>query len=408
MNYGTSLSFLIAIAIPLLLIFVRNRIRLRRDSLVHEIGEKLNLGPNRSASFEFAKGKYAEESTNWSAVLTLLVSSVPFMVVSFLGLQAIFISLPTGGAVPRDLEWLATNILLSGENGAGGSFREALTVLASVFAGAILFAGTYLVRAVTNYELSPLSFLRVTLHILMALVTVTLLWRAGAVFTGAENSTLDVKGAWFLAAFLIGFFPDLGLRFILSRVHVFVKAYRTDLTRSTHGVPLDVIDGIDAWGRFRLEEAMICDVQNLATANPLLLHVETPYGLYECIDWVAQAQLCTIVGADCFIELRRRHIRTIFDLERVTLGDGATPALRRAISELVLRVRRPPGEEGKDSDQKWPSTPLGDEELKQLFSAMIDDLHVHRLRQIWMLVGEAIGPEYAQLSPARVVAQPAE
>jgi hypothetical protein len=85
------------------------------------------------------------------------------------------------------------------------------------------------------------------------------------------------------------------------------------ITRIT---PLDALDGIDYATRFRLQECGIYDVQGLATYNPIMLHIESPYGIYQAVDWIAQAQLCHLVGIEKFLVLREMQIRTIFDLER--------------------------------------------------------------------------------------------
>jgi hypothetical protein len=183
---------------------------------------------------------------------------------------------------------------------------------------------------------------------------------------------------------------------------------------------IEIVDGIDVWKRFRLEEIDIVDVENLACANPILLFIETPYGFYECFDWVAQAQLCAIAGPDRFIELRRRHVRTIIDFERAALGPDSTPQARKILAEVLFATspesqeffakwRRPgqgakvtPPADGDAAKQgeahaaQTASAPFAYEEyddktFTHLVKAMLDDLHVHRLRQVWIDIARKLG-----------------
>lgn len=118
---------------------------------------------------------------------------------------------------------------------------------------------------------------------------------------------------------LLGLMPQSATKFLLVKMQSITSWIKMDDDRFstvTRLTPLDVIDGIDYTTRFRLEECGIYDIQNLATYNPILLHIESPYGIYQTVDWVGQAQLCNVVGLDKFLLLRQMNVRTVFDLER--------------------------------------------------------------------------------------------
>jgi len=114
-------------------------------------------------------------------------------------------------------------------------------------------------------------------------------------------------------------------------------------------------------------------VQNLATANPVLLYVETPYNILEIIDWIAQAQLIVAVGPKKVQELRKMNVRTIFDLARI----GDTNHFRRCVLKILIEPDTY-SETLKD---------MSDDEIQAMFVCMFtsiaDDLHVIRLARVW-------------------------
>lgn len=234
----------------------------------------------------------------------------------------------------------ASKTCSSGESCA--SVEALFSVVTFSFFGAYIFSLAYLLRAVAMFDLDGRLFFQGFRQIITSVIGASIIWR---LFT--SNSVLDDQvsaGVWSFIAFLIGFLPDGAVRYMFTAVstvkqfEVLTKMFKlTDdrFVTVTKSIPLDVIDGIDTFTRFRLEVNGIYEVQNLATANAIMLHVETPYGLYQSIDWVAQAQLCTIVGPERFLAFRQFNIRTIFDLERAVLGLRSTPQLRRIIGALL-------------------------------------------------------------------------
>jgi hypothetical protein len=230
--------------------------------------------------------------------------------------------------------------LFGNSTSACGGVSGLFSVVTFSFLGSYIFTLAYLLRAVSRFDLDGRLFFQSFRQIVGSVVGATVVWRLG-IATGFDCTHAEI---WSSVAFVIGFMPDGSIRYLLTSLSSiemfkgmtrFYKASDDRLSDITKSIPLDVIDGIDTYTRFRLEVNGINEVQNLATANAILLHIETPYGLYQTIDWVAQAQLCTIVGPERFLAFRQFNIRTIFDLERATLSLRSTSQLRRIIGAIL-------------------------------------------------------------------------
>lgn len=373
-----------------------------------------------------------------------------------------------------------------------------LTVALMAFAGAYFYTLRLMLRAVAVFDLSALTFLRAFAHIVLAMLLAIIIFRvvpSGKLFvdgwramttqaqsltpstvsqpaqpTGGGSGgqpvvvtsapadaqacaaisaacpcakkesceqgdpTKGVNGFWLIIAFALGFIPDAAIQYVLKRSGLSFKSRYDELDEHTKLVPLTVVDGVDHFIAFRLEEANIFDVQNLATFNPIMLHIESPYGIYETIDWVAQAQLCTVVGPDRFLLLKTLNIRTIFDLERAVLpgrerkteddgnGGAAAPpkpaaaavdALPRNDNGLIAMIGHILLRDTQRDGRLRQSFNLGDHPIdvkvasaqvapfvattQALVSVLIDDLHVHRLRQVWLHIVDELGSDSAQL-----------
>jgi hypothetical protein len=254
------------------------------------------------------------------------------------------------------------------------------------------------------------------------------------------DPTKGVNAFWLIIAFALGFIPDAAIQYALKRSGLSFKSRYDEVDEHTKLIPLTILDGIDHFIAFRLEEANIFDVQNLATFNPIMLHIESPFGIYETINWVAQAQLCTLVGPDRFLLLKTLNIRTIFDLERAVMPSYPRPTTEDdtadPIAPLVADPAAPPAPEAppvasmpddalvamignvlfRDTSRDLrlrQSFALGEHLIdlkaaeaapdkfvattRALVAVMIDDLHVHRLRQVWLHIADQLGIDSARL-----------
>ena len=256
--------------------------------------------------------------------------------------------------------------------------QNSAVMLAFGFAGAYLWCVLYLIRRVNNYDLTPYSFLLCGMRILLALAIV--LTVRHTVFsnamlpaeTGGETGIATYLAV--LCSFLLGFYPAAGMDYLIKRGQEFtIKRPHPDAGALRNMLPLDMIDGLSHYVQFRLEELEYEDVQNLATANPVLLYVETPYNILEIIDWIAQAQLITAIGPKKVADLRQMNVRTIFDLARI----GDTPHFRRCALQILVEPEA----------FRANLATAGDDEVQAMFNCMFtsiaDDLHVIRLARVW-------------------------
>ena len=284
---------------------------------------------------------------------------------------------------------------ITGEPARDG-LEQAVGIAGAAFLGGYVFQLRYLVRATLNQELSALAFVRASLHIVQGIIVAVVAFRALGVglVDIAPGSDVGYGGSLGLA-FLIGYWPNMGLMKIAKFVRAKAKQIDERAMDLARLIPLELIDGIDAETAARLEEANLYDVQNLAAANPIGLYAETPFGLLEIFDWILQAQLCVNVGVPGYGDLKEHGIRTIFDLERAALAAGAPDSYVRAIGGVIFKhtnsdFRTQLGLQGSSASDAAPSPATLDPEIvRHAVAIMVDDLHIHRLRALWRAMIES-------------------
>ena len=405
------LALCLSVLLPAAILSLRKTVREQRRSVILDLQRMFDLGEAKERqeqivpSFEFVKYKYfarkqgaASEHPAEMPTSTFVLCSVPLVLIVFafsvFALSVVFDE--TLQPVPEPFRrWLG--FLHLGGGALPAERQAALWVFVVAFFGGYLFTVRGLLRAVNNFDLSPGSFISAAVHLLFGVVlaVVIVVGGVGAGFGAAGSQIL--AAASLVAAFLIGFVPEFGLR-ILYRTSKFwlFKREDSDLYKSVRATPVEVVDGIDTEIRSRLADFNIFSVQNLATANPIMLFVETPFGIYQTMDWVAQAQLFAAVGPGSVFRLWKLGIRTIFDLEKAVLVDGyTTEPLRQAVARALLADTEEPTRRHIGPQDG----PFDDATVEALVACKVDDLHVHRLRQIAMRIEARLGADAKRYRP---------
>jgi len=414
-----------AVITPLTLLVMREVIRRRRSALLGELLDTLFKGNENISTLELARNKYgarpaataAQQGRDDKATArsltrpyALLISAVPYLLLCIIGflilIEPICALISTdscfGNLIVQALIWIEHP---GSAADAAPRLLEAAAIVGAAFLGGYLFTLRTLLRAVMNFELSPITWLRAAVHILSGSIVALLLYRtlgdtplSDVLQITATPGTSPLR-VWLAVAFVAGYVPDFGLSTLVRYLHItHLKTVDGDVMKSVAIIPIEIIDGIDYDVRYRLEETNIVDIQNLATYNPILLFVETPYGLYEAFDWVLQAQLCLAVGPKTFLELKKYKLRTIFDLEKAVTGDG-TDGLTRMIGTVLYTDADPQARKfiaaaAADPDAAGPPDVVS---IRRAVTVMGDNLHTQRLRQLWSVI-------YEQLTPAAAAA----
>ena len=381
-------AFILAGLIPLAILISRDRLRHYRRGVLLSLEDWMykHADPRPMPSFEVARIKYelsprveicsrsADNNSHQSKETSQSEIRGRDSWASYALPAAIYaalsgLSLVTANLLASDARfWRAPNFILSGMQKVGPELTsDGLTAyqwnsgaaITAGFLGAYLFTLQYLVQRVRTYELSPMSFLMASLSII-----------EGCFVVAVARHLMPAEPPTYLIplAFLLGYFPTFGIIFLVERLKITqLKTTEPGAYSRRFVMPTDIIDGIDMLTKFRLMEAGIRDIQNLATANPVLLYVETPYGLLSILDWIAQAQLILAVGGTVASELRAIGVRTIFDLQELNVSElGRKMILEKVQPDLA----------------KEPTA----EHFNAYYNMLTRDIHVRRLINFWKVM----------------------
>jgi len=369
----------------------------------------------------------------------LFGASFPFIIFTTAG---VFVLLSPAG----ELNQLLSDALGLSPDGASASvsknYENAFAIAALAFVSAYLYSLRLLFKSLVAYEPFAIAFLRAFAHMLFAVTLAVMIWQVAPDTTPLVEATAKVQNSivggnkvtvrpapedapgvrqvpagpeqisklWLMLALILGFLPDYSFSWLLQRTRLTLSRRYRVAAKHAAMAPLTVIDGIDFAKAYRLGEANIAGVQNLAAANPIMLHIETSYCMFFIMDWIAQAQLCAAVGPERFLLFKKINIRTIFDLERAVL-DSSSPAGLKQIAGAVLLASdggktnlfrdlgvRPLDMAHRDFDRALTSW-VNVEVIEHLVRVVMDNLHIHRLRELWKEIEASLPPARSEKLP---------
>ena len=209
------------------------------------------------------------------------------------------------------------------------------------FLGAYLWGLQGIFKRYSMNDLMPIAFYHFGLRMLLASFFALLIYHAVGGFSTDINSTKQDSqtllptsdGMLIILVFLVGMFPQKGMRWLKSKVGVSWG----DNHPSTKPLPLGMIEGMTSYDIFRLEELGIDSCYDLSNADFIPLLLKTSYGSRELIDWLLQAKLCVRFG-DGVVELRERGIRTVTDF--AGLDDDYLETLARETSLSLPNLKQ--------------------------------------------------------------------
>jgi len=248
--------------------------------------------PNGAAADSKSRGKYPfPDISGW----LLLGASFPFIIFTTVG---VFVLL----SPPGELTKLLGNSLRASLDGLGTSAsndnENAFAIASLAFVSAYLYSLRLLFKSLIAYEPFAIAFLRAFAHMLFAVLLAIMLWQvapdSGPLAEAAakvqnsivgdnkvtvrpaseESSGLrqvakpeQISKLWLMLALIIGFLPDYSFSWLLQRTRLTLSRRYRLAAKHAAMAPLTVIDGIDFAKAYRLGEANIAGVQNLAACR---------------------------------------------------------------------------------------------------------------------------------------------
>jgi hypothetical protein len=248
-------------------------------------------------------------------------------------------------------------------------------VFAMAFLGVYLSGLQHIYRRYAASDLSPTLYYGFSMRVLFAAVVAMVIYNAYSALSGGDSADGGITAnIWPALAFLIGTFPQRGMRYLSDKLPMLSPA----VDPTVRPAPLEMIEGIETHDVLRFEELGIDTCYDLASADFVPLLLKTPYSGRQLIDWILQAKLCVYFG-DGVKDLRRFGIRTLVDLDALSPEEIETLPHDTTVTTNVLT---------------------------RAIASVRSSAEIARLREVGMLLGMYWGRPQPGTGPVRLERQP--
>jgi hypothetical protein len=247
----------------------------------------------------------------------------PILVMFLISLYFSFILIRSSDVLVND----TSNLLVLGPMWKPGQLSDdmksyrisAFVTISFAYLGWYVWSIATIFSRLSTLELVAATYTNMLIRLVMGVII-------AIVFLHLSSSLFDSTVSTVAIGFGVGIFPDTALVWLSRQLRRRLLG-ETDTDKE---LPLDLIQGISPYRKIRLYEMGLDNCQNLAESNPILLFITSNLSLLEILDWISQAQLAVVVGADRFGKLQANGWRQARDFARAC-GSTAKPVVSALI-----------------------------------------------------------------------------
>jgi len=227
------------------------------------------------------------------------------------------------------------------------------------FLGVVIFNYSNMFRRLYVWDVTTPVFWNALYRTWLVLAVAAVLRLSSASMLPTDNVAKSIQIGLPATFFIIGFIVNEMVVMLMTRARRYFQIERPKVDE----LPLSLIQGINFWHEYRLEEEGVENIQNLATCDVIDLAFATRYNLRTLLDWVDQAILVHRMGEKATKLRAEGFISGAIDMAwAAPLNTNGDHKLADQIAKTV------------ESDPLYVST---------LMNGLFQDTQVHVLWKLW-------------------------